>query len=90
VVTWNRKFASDNCIRKSGAVKVIVEGFDGTGSLDVGRLYALGVRYIQGYSFGKAGANIYRMEEKEVSYINDLLIESRAGQNSNNFQFHEK
>ncbi len=66
---------SDNC---TAPVKVIVEGFDGKGRIDLGHLYRLGVRYIQGYDFGKAGANLYRMEEKEVSYINNLLIASQG------------
>ena len=54
-------------------VKVIVEGFDGSGKIDLKELYGLGIRYIQGYAFGKAGAHLYRIKKEEVSYLEGLL-----------------
>jgi len=59
--------------RRMSPVKVIVEGFDGTGKIDLRQLYGLGIRYIQGYSFGKAGPNLYRLKKEEVNYLEGLL-----------------
>jgi len=53
--------------------KVVVEGFDGSGRLSLDELYNLGVHYIQGYSIGKARAELYRIRKDEASYLEGLL-----------------
>jgi EAL domain-containing protein (putative c-di-GMP-specific phosphodiesterase class I) len=53
--------------------KVMVEGFEGLGHVNLRKLYDLGVRYIQGYLIGKAGPNLYRLEKETAQYLENLL-----------------
>jgi|GEM_PF-579615 EAL domain-containing protein (putative c-di-GMP-specific phosphodiesterase class I)/uncharacterized caspase-like protein len=58
---------------RSHAPKVVIEGFDSTSPVTLGKLYKLGIRYVQGYIVGKAGDQISRLEPQQRDYLKNLI-----------------
>lgn len=52
--------------RLPGETRVIVEGFDEESALSLKKLYDVGVRYVQGHSFGKARPKVDDRLPKEI------------------------
>jgi EAL domain-containing protein (putative c-di-GMP-specific phosphodiesterase class I) len=64
--------------KKLHPVEVVIEGFDGDSDISLGRLYALGVRYVQGFTIGKAGPELYRINRDDAVYLDTLLKDRGA------------
>ncbi|BAY96034.1 MULTISPECIES: EAL domain-containing protein [unclassified Tolypothrix] len=58
---------------RSHAPKVVIEGFDSTSPVTLGKLYKLGIRYVQGYTIGKAGNEIIRLEPQQYNYLKNII-----------------
>jgi EAL domain-containing protein (putative c-di-GMP-specific phosphodiesterase class I) len=58
--------------------KVVIEGFDGDSDLSLAHLYSLGVRYVQGFTIGKAGPQLYRIKKEDAKFLEALLVDKRA------------
>lgn len=53
--------------------RVVVEGLDEASRINLGRLYELGVRRVQGYLIGRPGPAIFRLDKDLLSYLTKLL-----------------
>lgn len=60
------------------AQRVIIEGFDTDSKVTLSHLYELGVRFIQGYSIGKAGPKLYRLEKELYQYLEQLITRTHS------------
>ncbi len=58
---------------RSHAPKVVIEGFDSTSPVTLGKLYKLGIRYVQGHIIGKAGAEMTRLDPQQRDYLKNLI-----------------
>lgn len=58
---------------RSHAPKVVIEGFDSTSPVTLGKLYKLGIRYVQGYIVGKANDEIIRLDPQQRDYLKNLI-----------------
>jgi EAL domain-containing protein (putative c-di-GMP-specific phosphodiesterase class I)/uncharacterized caspase-like protein len=55
--------------------KVVIEGFDGDSDISLAHLYALGIRYVQGFTIGKAGPALYRIRKEDAKFLEALLVD---------------
>ncbi|NJM72700.1 MAG: EAL domain-containing protein [Scytonema sp. RU_4_4] len=58
---------------RSHAPKVVIEGFDNTSPVTLGKLYQLGIRYVQGYIIGKSGTELNRLDPQQRDYLKQLI-----------------
>ncbi|UKO98777.1 EAL domain-containing protein [Nostoc sp. UHCC 0870] len=58
---------------RSHAPKVVIEGFDSTSPVTLGKLHKLGIRYVQGYIVGKAGNEIGRLDTQQRDYLKNII-----------------
>jgi EAL domain-containing protein (putative c-di-GMP-specific phosphodiesterase class I) len=62
-------------VNKTSPPVVVIEGFDGSTDMAVSlrRLYDDGIRYVQGYVIGRAGAELYDLDEEVERYLRNEL-----------------
>ena len=58
-------------VNKTSPPVVVIEGFDGSTDMAVSlkRLYDDGIRYVQGYVIGRAGPELYELNEEVESFL---------------------
>jgi len=61
---------SERCLN---APKVVIEGFDTASPVTLGKLYKLGIRYVQGYIVGKATDEIIRLDPQQHDFLKSLI-----------------
>ena len=52
-----------------------MEGFDGTSDMAVslGQIYQYGIRYVQGYVVGRAGSQLYDLDDEAAKRLKNML-----------------
>ncbi|MBI3174886.1 MAG: EAL domain-containing protein [Chloroflexi bacterium] len=62
-------------IKETSATYVIVEGFDGSSDMAVSlqQIYEYDIRYVQGYIIGRAGPELYDLDEAAARRLVDML-----------------
>lgn len=63
-------------IKETSATYVIVEGFDGSSDMAVTlqQIYEHDIRYVQGYIIGRAGPELYDLDESAAKRLIDMIM----------------